>query len=129
MAKKNDVAKVLGPLESEVMDALWKSRRPLTVRAVLERVNARRETQLAYTTVMTVLTRLADKGIVDRRPEGRGFAYVPMVRDAAGIAVREVLRDFGDAAVAQFVDEARTDPKLLRRLERLLNRGDEAQQR
>jgi hypothetical protein len=30
------------------------------------------------------------------------------------------VRDFGEAAVAQFVDEARADPKLLRRLRKLL---------
>ena len=103
------------------MQALWKSREPLTVRAVLDRVNVQREPPLAYTTIMTVLSRLAEKGIVRRHPQGRGFAYEAAVTDPAGIAVREVLRDFGDAAVAQFVDEARADPKLLRRLERLLS--------
>ena len=43
--------------------------------------------------------------------------------DAAAIAVRGLVRDFGESAVAQFVDEARADPKLLRRLERLLREG------
>jgi hypothetical protein len=51
---------------------------------------------------------------------GRGYVYEPAVADAAAIAVRNVVRDFGDAAVAQFVDEARADPALRRRLERLL---------
>jgi predicted transcriptional regulator len=121
VTSKRDVSRVLGPLEAEVMRALWKARDPMTVRAVLDRVNERRESPLAYTTVMTVLTRLAEKGILTRRPEGRGFVYEAAVAGPAGIAVREVLRDFGDAAVAQFVDEARADPKLLRRLERLLD--------
>lgn len=121
MHKKKDLSKVLGSLESDVMQVLWKARRPLTVRAVLDRVNANRKPELAYTTVMTVLTRLAEKGIVERHREGRGFAYTAAAKDPAAIAVREVLRDFGDAAVAQFVDEARADPKLLRRLERLLD--------
>lgn len=120
MPRRRDLAKVLGSLEAEVMQALWKAREPLTVRAVLDRLNAKRESPLAYTTVMTVLSRLAEKGILHRHPHGRGFAYEAAVTDPAGIAVREVLRDFGDAAVAQFVDEARADPKLLRRLERLL---------
>jgi predicted transcriptional regulator len=120
MPTKRDSSKVLGPLEADVMNALWKARQPLTVRAVLDLVNHRREHPLAYTTVMTVLTRLAEKGIVNRHSQGRGFVYQAAVGDAAGIAVREVLRDFGDAAVAQFIDEARADPKLLRRLERLL---------
>jgi hypothetical protein len=38
-------------------------------------------------------------------------------------AVRNVVRDFGEAAAARFVDEARPDPKLRRRLERLLRDG------
>lgn len=122
MAPNEDLSKVLGPLESEVMRALWRADEPMTVRAVLQVVNRRREPKLAYTTVMTVLTRLADKGILDRHQQGRGYVYVPAVTGPAGIAVREVLRDFGDAAVAQFVDEARADPKLLRRLERLLQK-------
>lgn len=116
----NDVTKVLGPLESEVMKVLWDADGPLAVRDVLDRVNADRSPQLAYTTVMTVLSRLADKEILVRRQAGRGFVYVPLVRDAAGIAVRGVLRDFGDAALAKFVDHAKADPKILRRLERLL---------
>jgi predicted transcriptional regulator len=116
----DEVVKGLGPLEAEVMRVLWRAREPLTVRAVLERLNRRRRQPLAYTTVMTVLARLADKDILHRHLDGRGYRYEPAVADAAAIAVREVMRDFGDAAVAQFVDEARADPKLLRRLRRLV---------
>jgi hypothetical protein len=43
------------------------------------------------------------------------------VADEAGIAVREVLRGYGDAALAHFVEEARADPQLLRRLRRLMD--------
>jgi predicted transcriptional regulator len=37
---------------------------------------------LAYTTVMTILGRLTEKGLVERRRAGRGYAYVPIVREA-----------------------------------------------
>lgn len=90
------------------------------VREVLESLNGDREAHLAYTTVMTVMSRLADKGILRRERVGRGFHYEPVARDAAEIAVRNVVRDFGDAALAHFVDEARADPKLMRRLKRLM---------
>lgn len=113
--------KVLGPLEAEIMRLLWASSDALSVREVLAHLNRNRPQELAYTTVMTVLSRLAEKEILRRRQEGRGFVYEPAVRDAAGIAVRDVLRDFGDAAVAQFLDHAKADPKILRRLERLLS--------
>jgi predicted transcriptional regulator len=112
--------KVLGPLEAEVMRAVWAAKKPVSVRDVLATLNRGRGDALAYTTVMTVMSRLAEKEILRRKPEGRAYVYEAAVPDAAAIAVRSIVRDFGDAAVAQFVDEARADPKLLRRLERLL---------
>lgn len=115
---------MLGPLESEVMHILWSAATPMSVKEVLERLNVRRDPALAYTTVMTVMARLADKGVLDRVRVGKGYRYTAALPDTASIAVREVVRDFGEAAVAQFVDEAKADPKLLRRLRRLLNEKD-----
>jgi predicted transcriptional regulator len=102
------------------MKLLWKAGRPMTVRALLERINRGREPRLAYTTVMTVMSRLVDKRVLGRRREGRGYVYEPEVRDQAELAVRNVMREFGDSALAHFVDEARADPKTLARLQRLL---------
>jgi predicted transcriptional regulator len=116
-----DLSRVLGPLEAEVMQVLWPAGAPMDVRSVLEAMNERRSTPLAYTTVMTVMARLAEKEILTRRREGRGFVYEPAVPNAAAIAVRNVVRDFGDAAVAGLVDQARADPKLRARLEQLLS--------
>ena len=115
--------RVLGALESEVMATLWSSGSPLSVRDVLERLNEDRSPALAYTTVMTVLARLAEKGVLTREQVGRGFAYAPAVGDEAAIAVRGVVQDYGEAAVAHFVEQARTDPKLYRRLRRLMEEG------
>src|SRR5213080_1911605 len=124
MAKRNsgasDLSSVLGPLEAGVMEILWHEGGAMDVRAVLECLNADRSPALAYTTVMTVMARLAEKGILRRERSGRGFVYEAAVADAAAIAVRNVMRDFGDAAMAQFDDEARADPALRRRLEKLL---------
>lgn len=111
---------MLGPLEAEVMRAMWASGGRMSVRAMLDRLNEGRRPKLAYTTVMTVMARLAEKEILRRELNGRGYVYEAAVPDAASIAVRGVVRDFGDAAIAGFVDEARADPKLRRRLERLL---------
>lgn len=120
MGRKQAGGKVLGPLEGDIMKVVWSAKRPQTVRDVLAVLNNGRQQQLAYTTVMTVMSRLAEKGILKREQEGRGFAYAAAVTDPAGIAVKGVIEDFGEAAVAQFVDAARADPKLLRRLEKLL---------
>lgn len=102
------------------MEVAWDASAPLTVREALERINASRSTPLAYTTVMTVMSRLADKEILRRERHGRGYRYEAAVPDVASIAVRNVVRDFGEAALVQFVDEARTDPALLDRLRRLI---------
>ena len=111
---------MLGPLESEIMQLIWKSPGPVSVREVVEELNGSRRGQLAYTTVMTVMSRLAEKGALTRVREGRGYRYEAIAPDAAGLAVRGVMREFGDAALAHFVEEARADPKALKRLQKLL---------
>lgn len=122
MARRRDQSeKLLGPLEAEVMKIVWRAGEPMTVRALLERINKRREPQLAYTTVMTVMSRLVEKRVLDRKREGRGYVYEAAVSDQAELAVRNVMREFGDSALAHFVDEARADPKTLARLQRLLS--------
>jgi predicted transcriptional regulator len=102
------------------MDAVWAASDPASVREVLDALNGRRSEPLAYTTVMTVMNRLATKGALSRRGERRSYVYEATATDAAGIAVREVIRTYGDAAVAHFVDEASADPAVLRRLRALL---------
>lgn len=110
----------LGPLEAEVMAVLWQAQEPVSVREVAERLNGGRAAALAYTTVMTVLSRLAGKGILVREQQGRGFVYTPAVADTAEIAVRGVLAEFGDAALARFVERVELDPTLRARLRKLM---------
>ena len=112
--------RVLGSLEAEVMEVLWAADAPQSVRIVLETLNEGRRPALAYTTVMTVLARLAEKGVLKRSPVGRGYVYAPAVGDEAEIAVRDVVRDYGESALAHFVEQAKADPKLYRRLRRLM---------
>jgi len=116
----DDLDKLLGPLEAEIVRAAWTAGEPVSVRHLVDRLNQRRSPRLAYTTVMTVMNRLAEKGILRRRKQGRGYLYEPVAADPAGLAVRGVVRDFGEAAIAHLVDEAKSDPKVLKRLQRLL---------
>ena len=55
------------------MTRVWKWNRPVTVREVLE--DLQRERSIAYTTVMTVLDNLHQKGWVRREAEGRAYRY------------------------------------------------------
>jgi predicted transcriptional regulator len=111
----------LAPLESEVMEAVWQTGEAMSVREVVDVLNARRSEPLAYTTVMTVMNRLSAKGVLRRDGQRRSYVYEATATDVAGIAVRDVIRTYGDAAMAHFVNEARTDPDLLSRLRNLLS--------
>jgi predicted transcriptional regulator len=102
------------------MDAVWAARDPVSVREVVDALNARRSEPLAYTTVMTVMSRLAAKNALRRHGEPRSYVYEATAADAAGIAVREVIRTYGDTAVAHFLEEASADPGTLSRLRSLL---------
>ncbi|ROO51019.1 putative transcriptional regulator [Micromonospora sp. Llam0] len=76
----------LGDLERAVMDVLWDrdpAAAPVTVRDVAEALQDR---NLAYTTVMTVLDRLAGKGMVSRERAGRAWHYQPAASREAYIA-------------------------------------------
>lgn len=65
----------MGELESAVMAQLWSADAPRTVREVHEALTPTR--QLAYTTVMTVLDRLAKKGLVTQERDERAYRYSP----------------------------------------------------
>lgn len=97
----------LHALESEVMEELW-ARSEATVREVQEALNARADKVRAYTTLLTVMTRLDGKGLLVRRRAGRLDVYSPALsRDAylqarAEAEVRALVDDFGDLALAHF---------------------------
>ncbi|MEU3949084.1 BlaI/MecI/CopY family transcriptional regulator [Streptomyces sp. NPDC029526] len=71
----------LGELEDAVMTRVWKWNRPVTVREVLE--DLQKERSIAYTTVMTVLDNLHQKGWVRREAEGRAYRYEAVSNRAA----------------------------------------------
>lgn len=110
MAKLNR----LGELERAVMDHLWSSGEPLTVRQVHEALCSQRE--LAYTTVMTVLQRLARKNLVVQIRDDRAHRYAAAYgRDelVAGLMVDALhqVADSGDrrAALVHFVEQVGAD--------------------
>ena len=111
----------LGSLETQVMAVMWAAGGPLTVREALDALNARRGEPLAYTTVLTVMSRLADKGALARAERGRGHLYAPAVADEAALAVQDVIQAYGNAALSQFVDQASADPALRARLQELMS--------
>jgi predicted transcriptional regulator len=116
MEKNGNMAKLtrLGDLERAVMDFLWSAPHPQTVRQVHEALSARRE--LAYTTVMTVLQRLARKKLVSQLRDDRAHRYAPVHdRDelVAGLMVDALdqAADLGgrQAALVHFVEQVGAD--------------------
>ncbi len=103
------------------MEAVWRADRAVSVREIVEALNAGRGEPLAYTTVMTVMNRLADKQALARSPAGRSYVYEATAPDPAGIAVKNVIRTYGDEAMAHFIDEARADPEVWRRMQRMMS--------
>lgn len=110
----------LGSLQAGVLHALSK-RGPSTVREVADVLP--RRPALAYTTVMTVLSKLHEKGVVRRTRAGRGYVYesryaAEELRDRmAKHLVSELVDDFGDLALAHFASALSTVDR--RRLDRL----------
>ncbi|AYV26418.1 BlaI/MecI/CopY family transcriptional regulator [Streptomyces avidinii] len=106
-----------GELEAQVLAALGGAPGPVTAGWVQERLTG----SLAYTTVMTILTRLHAKGAVARERAGRSFEWVP-VADEAGLAalrMRKMLDAEADreAVLASFVTSlSPRDEQLLRGL-------------
>lgn len=115
----------LGELEEAVLSALWSSASPLSVREVLGRI--KRRPPLAYTTVLTVLDRLHEKGMVDREKEGKAFLYRPCASKEAWLgeqAARMLTVERGppnSAVLMAFLDSAeRADPALVDHLSALI---------
>lgn len=98
---------LLGELESEVLECVW-NLGEASVKDVHGCLLARR--QIAYTTVMTVMTRLTEKGLLARESRGRAFLYTATSGKGefcAGVVkdfVREMLSEADRPVLANFVD-------------------------
>ena len=105
--RRNHLNGLLGPLETDVMETVW-SLGETTVRNVHEELSTRRD--LAYTTVMTTMTRLASKGMLERDMSGLAHKYRPGItreeyaRSTVTSVVDWLVSAFPEPAVSYFVD-------------------------
>lgn len=99
----------MGELETAVMTVLWSADGALTVREVVHRLTDR---DPAYTTVMTVLDRLAKKEMVSRERDGRAWRYAPAAtrEELTARSMRSTLEGLPDtqrqATLMHFLDDA-----------------------
>lgn len=95
--------------------------------ATVAEVQSRLPDELAYTTVLTVLRTLEEKGYVGHREEGRAYRYHPLVeREKAGASalrrmVRKLFAGRPELLLTQLVSDRDLGEEELRRLRRLLD--------
>ncbi|MGH2732732.1 MAG: BlaI/MecI/CopY family transcriptional regulator [Actinomycetota bacterium] len=96
----------LGDLEFAIMKLVWEWGRPVTVPEVHRHLSSSRT--LAYTTTMTVMSRLVEKGLLTRSEERRPYVYRPALdrEDYSAELMLRVLAEVGDrqATLARFVE-------------------------
>lgn len=120
------------PRELEVMSVLWRHGS-----ATVSEVRDALDEELAYTSVLSALQTLEDKGYVRHEPEGRAYRYFPTIaaEKAGGSAlarIREAIyHGSAERMVAQLVSDRRLSREQLQRMRRLLaerlrDMGDEA---
>ena len=116
----------LGELQTQVLEELWRAGEA-SVREVRDRLEAR-GVKLAYTTVLTVMTRLHARGLLIRRRQGRRDYYRAAVEASelqaalSREAVDRLIETHGDEALAAFTARMRDgDPAALATLRELLD--------
>jgi BlaI family transcriptional regulator, penicillinase repressor len=122
--KKATEINQIGDLEADVMSVVWEKGQA-TVQDVQQALQPHRA--LAYTTVMTVMSRLAEKGLLQRTKSGRAYIYSaasPQEKTAGSLLHSLVHRLYAGAtgkAIAQLLEtEDNVDDAELARLEELI---------
>ena len=121
----------LGPLGAEILETIWDSEEePMTVRKVYEEL--RKKTKIAYTTVLSTMDRLYDKGLLDRRVErGKGgvfFVYWPKLgkkhfeESAVRTVVSSLFRNFGSTVTNALIEEVATNEGDFQALQKQIER-------
>lgn len=109
MNKKRVTGKVLGELESEIMEIIWRQKDTTSVKDVAEILSKRRK--IAYTTVMTIMARLVNKGVLIRHLSGSSYLYKPRVTKEQFIAkavhgiFSSTVSALGEEVLAHFMKE------------------------
>lgn len=127
MKTGRNVGKVLGDLETLVMEIVWRAERPISISNVVKVLSKKRK--IAYTTIMTIMGRLVDKGVLIRKLEGKNYLYQPKVTKEKFVAkavhniFTSTISTLGQEAVTYFAKEIqKLNPKKRRELLEILNK-------
>jgi predicted transcriptional regulator len=106
---KRGIEQALGQLEAQVMEAVWDAGEPVCVEDVRSRLEEHGK-DAAYTTIMTTMSRLHDKDLLEREQRGRAYYYVPALSrsELSDNVTRRVidglLSSFAEPAISYFVE-------------------------
>lgn len=109
------IENTLGPLENEIMQALW-SKDKVTVRDILLRLRKRKS--VAYTTVMTVMDNLYKKGFLVREKVKKSYYYSPVAKENYVVTIslsrvfKDLIEDYGKIKVLYSVFATSVLPKI-----------------
>jgi predicted transcriptional regulator len=125
----SSIPPALHELEEEVMEVVWE-RGEVSVREVMQTVNTTSPRQRAYTTYMTIMNRLATKGLLRRRRQGKTDFYSPRYERhryadlRARAELDSVVDHYGEVALAHIARQmAALDPARRRALQRMARGG------
>ena len=118
---------VLGPLESEIMEAVWSLGRWASVGDVLEQRERLGVRAGSYSTIKNVMANLHEKGHLRKRPAGKQNEFVPALsreefaRRAVGRVVDPLLRNHRHPLLAHIVDQLLDDENAIAEFEALID--------
>lgn len=117
--------KLLGELETEIMEIIWFDKKPTSVKEVTQVLQKKRK--IAYTTVMTIMGRLVEKRLLKRTESGKAYLYQAafskdkFLTKVSRQIIKNFVTSFGEGAVANFTQEiAKISPEKRRELIKLL---------
>jgi predicted transcriptional regulator len=123
--KESGLNRFFGPLEAKIMEILWDA---MELELELSIKDVQQKLEMNFNTVMTVMNRLVEKGLLKKRAKGRTSFFQPVqskhafLNDQSKELTHELMEEFGQLAVSHMLDELEeADPELLEKLEQKIN--------
>ncbi|OZB97633.1 BlaI/MecI/CopY family transcriptional regulator [Paenibacillus sp. XY044] len=112
-----------GPLEAKVMEVIWSRLEAVTIKEVNAKISE--DKRMSFNTIMTVMNRLVDKGVLQKKLQGKSYVYSPVLTKEQFLEEQskelsyDLVKEFGSRAVAHMIDAMeQVDPDLLDQLEK-----------
>ncbi|MHC5539926.1 BlaI/MecI/CopY family transcriptional regulator [Singulisphaera rosea] len=115
------------PAELEILKALWERTGPASVREIFEEMNRLHDPPRAYTSVMSLMNVMTDKGLLRRSPRGRAFVYEPALprdqtlRSMLGETLERAYSGSASLLVAHLLDQSLPSAQELDQIRSLLD--------